>query len=118
MANSAEAIVYGALRGLVADRVYPDIAPEAAARPYFTYQAVGGQDTDTLDGQTDLQNARMQVNAWADDRLTAVNLMRAAIAALTDPPIAAVTIGAPASTYEPDTKLRGSRQDFSIWFKP
>jgi hypothetical protein len=123
MANSAEAIVFNALKALVANgdgtfRIYPDVAPAGALRPYITYQAVGGQSPNYLSNTVDLQNARMQVNVWADERGVATNLMQSAIAALTGAPIRATNIGAPVSTYEPDTKLYGSREDFSIWFYP
>lgn len=118
MANSAEAIVYGALRALVVDRCYPDVGPSGVARPYITYQAVGGQSPNYLSNNVDLQNARMQINVWADKRSDATSLMQSVIAALTGPAIKAVTIGAPVSSYEPDTKLYGSREDFSIWFYP
>jgi hypothetical protein len=119
MANSAEAIVYGALRSLVSDRCYPDVAPAGVARPYITYQAVGGQSANYLNNTVAAQqNARVQVNVWADDRLTAIGLMQSAIVALTPPPINATNIGAPVSTWEPDTKLYGSRLDFSVWFTP
>lgn len=115
---SAESIVYGALRSLASDRVYPDVAPPGVVRPYFTYQAVGGEDANALGGPADLQNARMQINAWADTRAEAVSMMRAAYGALTGDAIKAVPIGASASTYEADTKLYGSRLDFSLWFLP
>jgi hypothetical protein len=123
MANSAEAIVSAALKALVSNgdgtfRCYPDVAPAGALRPYITYQAVGGQSPNYLSNTVDLQNARMQVNVWADTRGVATNLMQSAIAALTGAPIRATNIGAPVSTYEPDTKLYGSREDFSIWFYP
>lgn len=115
---SAESIVYGALRALVEDRVYPDEAPFGAVRPYIVYQAVGGQDTNTTDGPADLQNCRMQVAVWADSRAVATSTMRAAFAALTVDAIRGVPIGAPVSTYESDTKLYGSRLDYSLWFTP
>ncbi|MDR3386818.1 MAG: DUF3168 domain-containing protein [Rudaea sp.] len=118
MANSAEAIVYGALRTLVADRCYPDVGPAGVARPYITYQAVGGQSPNYLSNTVDIENARMQVNVWADSRSAARALMRSVNAALSAAPILATTIGAAVSNYEPDTKLYGSRGDFSIWFYP
>lgn len=118
MANSAEAIVYGATKALVDGRCYPDVAPQNTPRPYLTYQAVGGQSPNYLNNTVALQNARVQVNVWADSRSAAISTMQAAIAALSGDPIRATTIGAPVSTYEPDTKLYGSREDFSIWFTP
>lgn len=118
MANSAELIVFNAIRGLVNDRCYPDVAPAVVTRPYITYMAVGGQSVNYMNNTVALQNARVQVDVWADDRLTAVTLMNSVINALTPAPINATNIGAPVSSYEQDTKLYGSRLDFSIWFTP
>lgn len=118
MANSAEAIVAAALSPLAGARVFPDVAPAATVRPYIVYQAVGGQDSNTLGGPTNLQNARVQVAVWADTRATAVALMRNSISALVGEPIKALPIGSPVSVHEPETKLYGSRQDVSIWFIP
>ncbi|AQW29042.1 DUF3168 domain-containing protein [Ralstonia syzygii subsp. celebesensis] len=124
MANSAEAIVFNAVKDLVANgdgtyRCYPDVGPEGVGRPYITYQAAGGQSANYLNNTVAAQeNARMQLNVWADDRTTAIALMRSVIGALAPPPINATNIGAPVSSWEPDTKLYGSRQDFSIWFTP
>lgn len=118
MPNSAELIVSNAVKSLVNGRCFPDVAPTGTLRPYITYQAAGGKSPNYLANTTALQNARMQVNTWATDRLTAVALMNGVIAALTGDPIFATNIGAPVSTYEADTKLYGSRLDFSIWFTP
>ncbi|MEM5325175.1 DUF3168 domain-containing protein [Paraburkholderia sp. JHI2823] len=118
MANSAEAIVFGAIKALVGGRCFPDVAPAGTLRPYATYQAVGGQSPNYLSNTIALQNARMQVNVWADTRASATSVMQSVIASLTGGPVNATTIGAPVSTYEADTKLFGSREDFSIWFTP
>lgn len=123
MANSAESTVFAAIKALVPNgdgtfRVYPDVAPAVVLHPYITYQAAGGQSPNYLSNTVDLQNARMQLNVWADSRSAATALMQSVISALTGQAVKATTIGAPVSSYEPDTKLYGSRQDFSIWFTP
>ncbi|ARL25489.1 DUF3168 domain-containing protein [Burkholderia pseudomallei] len=116
MANSAEDIVYNAIKTLASGSVYPDVAPLGAARPFIVFQAVGGESTNYMSNTDNLQNARVQVSVWADDRLTAVSLIQGVIAALTPAPIFATSRGAPVSTWEFDTKLYGSRLDFSIWW--
>lgn len=116
MANSAEAIVATALKGVSGVTTYPDVAPPGAPRPYLTYQAVGGQDTNDLSGPADLENQRIMVKAWSDTRAVTVATMRAARAALVA--AGALPIGAPVSESESDTKLYGSRLDFSVWFRP
>lgn len=115
MANSAEAIVVDALKD-IGVKVHPDVAPTGAAKPYVTYQAVGGQDVNGLEGPADLQNQRVQITVWSVSRPATVDTMAVARAAL----VAAggIPIGAAVSQYEADTKLYGSRLDFSIWFKP
>lgn len=115
---SAESITYGALKALVGGRVYPALAPAGVAKPYITYQAVGGQDSGTLTGINALQNKRMQINIWADSRSDVAALEMPVLTALTAPGIAGAPIGAPVSDYESDTKLYGSRIDVSIWYTP
>lgn len=115
MGDSAEMIVVEALK-TVNLKNYPDVAPTGTVGPYVTYQAVGGQDVNDLDGPADLENQRMQITVWSGKRGDTTATMRAARAAL----VAAggIPIGAAVSQYEADTKLYGSRLDFSIWFKP
>lgn len=115
MAESAESIVATALDG-TGINFYPDVGPQGVTPPYLTYQAVGGQDVNDLGGPADLENARMQVNSWATTRAGAIAAMRTARSALVE--AGGLPIGSPVSAYEPDTKLYGSRLDFSLWFKP
>ncbi|MNM43651.1 hypothetical protein D3C81_545320 [compost metagenome] len=116
MANSAEKVVVEALKTVTGLSIFPDVAPTGTAGPYVTYQAVGGQDVNGLDGPADLENQRMQINVWSATRAATATTMRAARTAL----VAAggIPIGAPVSQYESDTKLYGSRLDFSIWYRP
>lgn len=115
---SLESTIFDALKGLVSNRVYPDVAPESATRPYITYQAVGGQAVNFLDTTVpSKKNARIQINTWADTRQAAAALSRQVEDTLRG--VAALqtqVLGAPVSIYEMDTKLRGARQDFSVWF--
>ena len=116
MANSAEKVVGEALKTVTGLKIFPDVAPTGTAGAYVTYQAVGGQDVNGLDGLADLENQRVQITVWSATRSATVDTMRAARAAL----VAAggIPIGAAVSQYEEDTKLYGSRLDFSVWFRP
>ncbi|WP_250451203.1 DUF3168 domain-containing protein [Caballeronia sp. ATUFL_M2_KS44] len=114
---SAESITYGALKALAGGRVYPDVAPASPTKPYIVYQSIGGTDETTFDGADTLQNSRMQVSVWSISRSEAATLIQQVRAALTAEPVLGVPIGAPVSVYEDDTKLYGSQQDFSLWFK-
>jgi Protein of unknown function (DUF3168) len=119
-----DSTIFTALKGFVPNadgttfRVFPDVAPENTQRPWITYQAVGGQAANAIDGPADRMNTRTQVNVWADSRPAATALMLQIIAALCVPAIGGLPLGAPVSDYEPDTKLYGSRLDFSIWYLP
>ena len=114
---SMEATIYGALRGLVADRVYPDVAPKGAALPYITWQQIGGDAINFVDPAIpSLRNARVQVNVWADTRPQAAAMGRAVEDALrTLAALQTTVLGAPLATYDAATKLRGTMQDFSFW---
>lgn len=112
-----ETAMFAALQGLVADRVYPDVAPENALRPYITYQQVGGNAINFVEGgMPSKRHARVQVNVWAATRIQATAMgnavedaLRAVTALQTD------VAGALVATYDEATKLRGTRQDFSFW---
>ena len=114
---SAEAALVPLLTGLVAGRIYPDVAPSGSALPRIVYQQVGGKVINYLENTLpDKENARMQIVCWASTRLAAINLMKqveAAILAATG--FQAEAIGARISGYEQDTNLYSSHQDFSIW---
>lgn len=115
---SIEGDIFAALKGLVANRVFPDVAPETTARPYIVYQQVGGAAVNFLDPTApSKKNGRFQVSVWADTRSQAAALARQVEDTLrVDPNLQATVLGAPVGVYEADTKLRGSHQDFSFWF--
>jgi hypothetical protein len=113
---TAESIVDATLAPLAGGRIFPDVAPAAAAKPYVVYQSVGGVDETTFDGLNELQNSRMQVAVWSEDRPEASAVMQQILQALTAAPVRGTPIGAPVSVYEDATKLYGSRLDISIWY--
>ena len=114
---SLESQIFDALKGLVANRVFPDVAPDAAL-PYITYQQVGGDAVNFTDGTVpDRSNARMQINVWAATRVTASQLgaqVESAIRALSA--LQPTVLSARVALYDDDTKARGTMQDFSLWY--
>lgn len=115
---SVESIIFNALRGLVSDRVFPDVAPEETARPYITFQQVGGEAVNFVDaGVPSMKNGRWQINVWADSRLDAAPLARQVEDTLRGISALQTTVlGAAIARYDEETKLRGTSQDFSFWF--
>lgn len=114
---SAEATLYTLLSGLVAGRIYPDVAPSGAGLPRIVYQQVGGVGLSFVDGaMPSKENGRMQIVCWAATRLAAINLAKQVEAAVCgSAALQATPLGARASDYEQDTNLYACRQDFSVW---
>ena len=114
---SIETALFAALQGLVSGRVYPDVAPENEPRPYITYQQVGGDSVNFVEGTIPSKgNSRMQINVWADKRLQATALSKQVEDVLrTLTALHPTVLGAPIATYDDETKLRGTLQYFSLW---
>lgn len=114
---SLESQLYDALKGLVANRVFPDVAPDAAL-PYITYQQVGGEAINFTDGtMPDRSNARVQINVWAATRLEASQIGAAVESAVRAAAALQPTVlSARVALYDADTKSRGTMQDFSLWY--
>lgn len=106
------------LQSLAGGRVYPDIAPHGAALPYIVCQQVGGQSPTFMERASPSKaNARMQVTVWSRTRIQAETISRQAEAAMVEATIFdAKPLGDQIAEYDEDTGLRGSRQDFSVWF--
>ncbi len=111
---SIESVIFNALKPLVGDRVFPDVAPGGTQPPYITFQQVGGAAYNyTEGGAVGARNARVQVNVWAATRLAASTIGNAAEDALRNVPGTEV-LDAGTSIYEEETTLRGRMQDFSF----
>ena len=112
-----EADLFNTLKTLVANRVYPDLAPIGTPRPFITYSQVGGEALAFLENTLpDKKNGRFQIDVYADSRavcaavaLQVETVMTAAAA------FQARAMGAPVSGYEPDVLICSSMQDFSVW---
>lgn len=114
---SAEATIHSLLSGLVAGKVWPDVAPSGVARPFIVYQQVGGQSIAFMDGTfPSKENGRMQIVCWAATRLAAINLAKQVEAAVCgSASLQATPLGARVSEFEAETGLYGAMQDFSVW---
>lgn len=105
----------------VSANVFPDFAPGGTVAPWITYQHIGGQPMQYVDGAAaDKRHTMLQINVWAASRLQALSLARqveAAICNLAATSFVAQPASEPISTSEPDVKppLYGCMQDFDIW---
>lgn len=101
----------------ICPRVFPDVAPNNTAKPWVTWQALGGESLGYLDNTaSDKRQTLMQINAWATTRMQALQiirdietLMRASGAFIASPQGEAISV------YETDTLLYGCIQRFEIF---
>jgi hypothetical protein len=111
---SVESLVFGALRSLVSDQVYPDVNDAGTAAPYIVYQVVGGTTPAFMENTAvDKEQFRVQVNVWHSTRSGARALSKQAADAMVG--IGARPVSSAISLYDEDTKLRGASQDFLFW---
>lgn len=116
---TVEADITTALR-TVCPRVSPDVAPFGTARPYITWQFIGGRTQRYVDNvPADKRHTLVQINVWSNTRAEALALTRQAEAALCDgaAPFVASPEGEPLSDLADDIEpaLYASLQDFSIY---
>ncbi|RLK45948.1 DUF3168 domain-containing protein [Cupriavidus plantarum] len=114
---SIEADLATTIGPLVGDRVFPDDAPEDTPLPYATYQQIGGQPLNYLEGVPTEELGRFQINVWGDDREAVNALLRQIRGVLCVAPMWATVMTGLVARKEPLTKLYGAQQDFSILFK-
>lgn len=113
---SLETQLYAVLSG-VCPRTFPDFAPVSTARPYVTYQQIGGDVVNTLDRMVpNKRNATIQINVWSNTRAEAVSLMQGIEDAIRmSTAFQAMPLSAPSTDFDADIPVYGCIQDFSIW---
>lgn len=102
------------LAPLVAGKSYPNLAAQDASAPYIVYQRVVSTTHNTLQGPSDLQNTRMQIDVYAKTYGGAQQLAGAVRAAL----LGATFINLQLSEqdfYESEVRLHRVSLDYSIW---
>lgn len=70
------------LSQLIGDRVYWDIARQAAAKPYLILQAMSPIIDKTMAGRSGLETWRIQADAYAETKFSCVKIARFAFEAL------------------------------------
>lgn len=112
-----ESDLFDLLKG-VTPRVFPEFAPVKTARPYVTYQNIGGDVVNYTGAEIpDHRHAEIQVNVWSDSHPEALALIRAIEDAMRGASaFTAQPMSAPSSTFDADVPVYGTQQDFSCWF--
>lgn len=101
----------------ICPRVFPDVAPFSTARPYITWQQIGGEAPAYVDNTVpDRRNAYVQINVWDTTRASSTALaLQIEAALIVHPVLQARAQSALQATMDEDTDLRGCMQDFTIW---
>ena len=110
----AEKILIAAIKGVFPQMdVFHDFAPEDAAAPFAMLQCAGGYGRLFLDGGAGGEHRHFLLTLWANSRAEVSDICRRAEAALCVLPRVAAE-GAAQSLYDPSSRLRGTRQEFTI----
>ena len=112
-----ESDIYAKLKDLCANRVFPDFAPLSTAQPYVTYVQIGGEALSRIGaGVHGLKHGRFQFDVWGSSRLQCSTLMlRVEEVLLNATNFQARAVGAARSSYDQDSLIYASSQDFSIF---
>jgi hypothetical protein len=113
-----ESTIVAALSGLAGGRIYPDFDDSGSGlRPYIVYQQTGGTPVNFLTGETPSKsNARVQVSVWSETRAEASAIGQQAEDALRAVAgLQTFVLGGRVATYDEETTLRGTWQEFSFW---
>lgn len=113
-----ETLMFDTLRALVADRVYPLVAPDGVGdAPYIVWHAAGGQAVNFLDGgQPSKKNARIQVSVWTTTVIQAALLAQQVETALRGcVPLSVTVLTGQFQQRDEVTKRQGIYQFFSCW---
>lgn len=113
-----DATLFTLLGPLCGNRVYPQTAPAGAAKPYLTYQRVGGQAINFVEAEMPgLRNGVFQINCWATTDAAAKALAAAVEEALvTEVALQTTVLGAAVDGFDNVAKLYGAMQEFSLWY--
>ena len=106
------------LAPLVEGRAFPDVASVNTPRPYITFQQIGGEVVSFLGRDVPTkQNASIQVNVWADTRLSAAAVAESIrLAFTTTNQWQSWPTSAKEATFDVDMQRYGTRQDFTVWY--
>jgi hypothetical protein len=101
-----------ALAGIAQGGVHFDVTPEDTPKPYITLQQAGGSSIEFLEGISDKDDVRIQIDVFASKRTEANRIMSQVRAIVCAAPLHASQIGAPVSGYEASVRTYRRYCDF------
>ena len=102
------------LAPLVAGKSFPNLAAQDTVPPYIVYQRVVSVPHNTLQGATDLQNTRVQIDAYAKTYGQAQALAENVRAAMQGAGFSNIQLSEQ-DFFEVEVRLHRVSLDYSIW---
>ena len=93
---------------------YQDIAKQSQAAPFIVWTEITSQINNTLQGASNVQNTRLQIDCYAATPAARQTLVDGVIAAMAVASFPSVLLGIQ-NLYETETKLFRATLDFSAW---
>lgn len=100
---------------LVGSRIYPMRLPPKATLPAIVYQQISNSAINSIDGDSGLDNIRMQFTCWARTYEAAISLSVALRRVITSSPTLKAITAMELDVEDPDTRNYGSIIDFYMW---
>ena len=108
------ALLNDVLAGIATGGVWNLRAAQNTPAPYIVWQRIVAVVNNSTTGASNLQNVRVQIDAYAPDALTAATLGESIQIAMAESAINNVSLSAQ-DFFEDDTHLYRVSQDFSLW---
>jgi hypothetical protein len=124
----AKLLATGAVAAIVGTRVFPGSRPQASALPALVFNTISGAPVYTDDGEAGLEEARIQIDCWAETYSASKTLAGAVKASLSafSGTSSGVTFQNILIITERDRREGGSNApeylfrvilEFTVWFK-
>lgn len=113
-----QAVLKGAasITAIAGDRITPMQMRQTPIYPAVVYQRVAGNRENHVRGYANLENAIIQIDAWAVTLAGAIALGDAITTAMyAATAFAAILPGSPVDTWEDDVKKYRRSMDWSVW---
>ncbi len=104
-----------AVSALVSTRIYPLKMPQNPVMPAITYRRVSGARISSIDGITQTDNPRYQVDVWGSSYDSVRSVVEPVIQAMDGSATFKAVMITDLDFYEDDTTLYRAAVDFSIW---
>ena len=111
---SLETTLQTLLNALAAGGAHQDIARQGATAPYLVWLLVASPTNNSLQGASNVQNTRIQVDCYAASQAARQTLADVVVAAMAASSLSNVRLSSQ-NLYEPEVKLFRTMLEFSIW---